>query len=534
MLNAVLADDEPIIIRGLKKLIPWEKLGIRIIGEAWTGKGLLELIERHAPDLVVTDISMPDGNGIDVIRELQRRGLRTKVIFISAYQEFSYAKDALAYGAVEYLVKPVDQAMLADAVMKAVTQLQEENEEEFSRSKLALYERKDKSTQLEELFDRLTEGHIRSEEAERRLSLLDARFNSELYTVMALSLDRPQKGDGERWGEHEKRLVLFAVSNVVDEIIRQLADGLILRKADSLCMIVNHTCAQERRMLPLAEEMVQKVSFYLKTGASIGIGRPVGTIGGLKESYASAVSALKANYFFDGQKVIDWSVVTASDQAAAADPLDWGHAVFQALLTKDEAKLEEQLELLLDHAAALSQGRKEAAVTACYGILQELLKKLGEIGVVPKEAEHERKEWLQQMQAFTPYTKLRAFVTAKINSMQEQLMAASAGKEGQQLQAVKQYIEEHYGENITLDSIASMVFMNPYYFSSFFKKHTQQNFKQYVTEVRMKQAVKLLLQTDLMVYEIAEKVGYNNTRQFSDMFKKHFGKLPHEYKTQRQ
>ncbi len=109
---------------------------------------------------------------------------------------------------------------------------------------------------------------------------------------------------------------------------------------------------------------------------------------------------------------------------------------------------------------------------------------------------------------------------------------AGGGKEAQQMKFVKEYIEQHYSENITLESIASIVFMNPYYFSSFFKKHTNENFKQYVTDIRMKQAVKLLLQTDLMVYEIAEQVGYNNARQFSDMFKKSYGKLPQEYKSQ--
>lgn len=99
-----------------------------------------------------------------------------------------------------------------------------------------------------------------------------------------------------------------------------------------------------------------------------------------------------------------------------------------------------------------------------------------------------------------------------------------------QLLQVKAYVEEHYAENITLESMAAMLYMNPYYFSSFFKKHTGQNFKHYLTEVRMNHARRLLLQSSLMIYEIAEQVGYNNARHFSDMFKKKFGKLPQEYK----
>lgn len=85
-------------------------------------------------------------------------------------------------------------------------------------------------------------------------------------------------------------------------------------------------------------------------------------------------------------------------------------------------------------------------------------------------------------------------------------------------------------DEISLEAVAAIAFMNPYYFSSFFKKQMKQNFKQYVTDLRMNHAISLLKTTDLMVYEIAEKVGYKNARHFSDMFKKYTGKLPQEYK----
>src|SRR5690606_13896520 len=100
------------------------------------------------------------------------------------------------------------------------------------------------------------------------------------------------------------------------------------------------------------------------------------------------------------------------------------------------------------------------------------------------------------------------------------------------LARIKRYIDEHYAEEISLESVAAVAFMNPYYFSTFFKKHMNDNFNVYVTKVRMKHAEQLLRQTDLMVYEIAEKVGYQNARHFSDVFKKMYGKLPMAYKQQ--
>ena len=104
VLNAIIADDEPIIIKGLGKLIPGKNSASRLLEKHGRERGLWSSSSKKIPDLVITDISMPDGTGIDVIKEIQKQGLHTKVIFISAYQEFSYAKDALAYGAVEQYV----------------------------------------------------------------------------------------------------------------------------------------------------------------------------------------------------------------------------------------------------------------------------------------------------------------------------------------------------------------------------------------------------------------------------------------------
>ncbi|MDQ1909672.1 response regulator [Paenibacillus sp. GD4] len=531
-MRAILADDEPIIIRGLRKLIAWQELGIRIVGEAWTGKGLLELIEREEPELVITDISMPDGTGVDVIKEIDRRGLRTKVIFISAYQEFSYAKDALAFGAVDYLVKPVEKGLLHAAVQKAVSLLKEETDEQTSMVKLAAYEQKDKKTQLEELFDRLTEGDIRAEDAQRQLVQLEISFPQPCFSVMTIMLEPLDEGIGS-WGEHEKRLVLFAVSNLTDELAGRYGEGLVLRKGELLCVISNHS--ESRDMLALGEEMVEKVFFFLKIKITVGVGRPAKTLQELKGSYTSALDALRLSYFIGRGMALEWK---ALDRQRPADAEESGSStltelrqmILQALLAKEEDALPGILDTAFSRIAQLSQGSKEAAVTACYTLLTELAEELTEVGIAYNGL---RKEQLPAMHRFRQYEELQQYMRQEITGMLRQLQSAGMGKDAQQMSMVKEYIERHYHEIITLESIASMVYMNPYYFSGFFKKHTQQNFKQYVTEVRMKQAVKLLLQTDLMVYEIAEQVGYNNARQFSDMFKKHFGKLPQEYKNQK-
>jgi two-component system, response regulator YesN len=134
-IRVLLADDEPVIIRGLKKLISWEKLGTNIVGEASDGLELKQQIEEHNPDLIISDISMPGYTGIDIICEIHEAGRSVKVIFISAYQEFTYARQALQYGALDYLVKPVNKNQLEQVVSKAVSLIRQETEGERNKEK---------------------------------------------------------------------------------------------------------------------------------------------------------------------------------------------------------------------------------------------------------------------------------------------------------------------------------------------------------------------------------------------------------------
>lgn len=529
MLKAILADDEPIIIKGLKKLIPWEELGIVIVGEAMTGRGLMEQIENKLPDLVITDISMPDGSGIDVIKEVQRKQLRTKIVFISAYQEFSYAKDALAFGAVDYLVKPIEKRLLLEAVSKAMLQLQEANEDQSSKGKLAVYEQKDKMTQIEELFDRLTQGDIRWDEAQRKLQALNTPFPGGCFTVLCVELEHIQLQDG-RWGEHEKRLLVFAVSNLLTELIQLYGNGLVIRKGENLCVIVNHK-VEEDDLQRLASEMRDKVLFYLKIHMTICMGMPVIGLQDIRKSYLSAVETMNYSYFEKDGAILSWS---QNKQTESSEQLlaDAKQAVMKGVIAKDKQQVLELLENFCEHAAANANGRKESAVLFVYALLKDLLDEMSSVGLDLQISPEQRKDWQQQMHQFHRYSDLIAFITDRIMDILEQVNTAGGSREAQQMKMIKEYIEEHYSENITLESMASQVFMNPYYFSSFFKKHMHENFKQYVTNIRMKNAVRLLLQTDMLVYEIAEQVGYHNPRQFSDMFKKSYGKLPQEYKSQ--
>lgn len=138
MIRLFIADDEIIILRGLKKIIDWKALNIEIIGEALNGRDAEDFIIKEEPDLAILDIRMPLMPGLEVLHSIRDRKLKTRVLFLSGYREFSYAQEALEYGAQGYLTKPVSREKLLQAVKSQIEQIEMQNqgkpaEEDLSR-----------------------------------------------------------------------------------------------------------------------------------------------------------------------------------------------------------------------------------------------------------------------------------------------------------------------------------------------------------------------------------------------------------------
>lgn len=524
-IRVVLADDEPVILRGLKKLISWDSLGLHIVGEACDGTELKALIDTCAPDLVISDISMPGFTGIDIIRDIHQSGRPIKVVFISAYQEFTYARQAVQYGALDYLVKPVNTGQLEQVVGRAAALIRQESEEVRNKEMLKSYERKNQSVTIEELLEQITDG---SKSAAAALARMGNTAISRYATICAVETVE-YSGQPSRWEERERKLVEFALSNIIKETVEGAGSGYVFRKGERICILFQHEHEEEPKQV--VDDLHDKINGFLKLAVSIGVGRPVNGIEEAVESYRSALKALKSGYFTGLNRVITAATVEQGEPPVSLSGLTTVQAgLSEALKSLNREQLADGARVLLDTVRQLSADNRNHAVSHVYNVIIQLEQELGDYGVDAGLQGGEDQPLLEKLAEAPTYDVLQQIFADVMNRMFEQLAGKAGSKELPQLLQVKAYVEERYAENITLESTAALVFMNPYYFSSFFKKHTGQNFKNYITEVRMGHALRLLQQTDLMVYEIAEQVGYNNARHFSDMFKKKFGKLPQEYK----
>ncbi|KRE44885.1 response regulator [Paenibacillus sp. Soil522] len=522
-IKVLLADDEPVILRGLRKLLQWHELGLEIVGEAYDGEELRQMIDTTEPDLIISDISMPGCTGIDIIREIHDTNRNIKVVFISAYRDFSYAQDALLYGAISYLVKPVDKNQLEHAVQKVIRLIGDQSQRVREKEMAVRFEIEKRNDSIEELLVRLADG---DKSASVQLKKMGVVSRSKYMTVCFGELDGV-RSDGNNRLESGRKLLDFAISNVLVESISQTDSGIYFRKGDLHGIFLQHDRLEDA--LSLSRDFHDKLNRYVKVSFTIGVGKAVETLEEADISAHFAMNSLQGRYFSGWNRVIEGQQPKA-DSEVKSRINDLLKKLVTALINPAQGDTDEKVSELMESFRMLAPGGKHAAVSAVYGAITYIRQELKDFGISSGTTDLDDHELLARLDRFQNFEQMAVHASEIIEEIRREAAAKIGNKEVMQLVSVKSYIEQHYAENITLESMAALVYMNPYYFSSFFKKHTGENFKQYLTEVRMKNGMRLLMQSDLMVYEIADRIGYNNPRQFSDTFKKRYGKLPLEYK----
>ncbi|MHA6484919.1 response regulator [Paenibacillus sp. strain BS8-2] len=523
-ITIILADDEPIILKGLRKLMPWEQLGMRIAGTAFDGKELLDLIETNRPDIVISDISMPHMTGIELIQELHRRGDSTKIIFISAYQEFAYAKSAIAYGAVDYLVKPLNKDDMEQALRKAVASIKREGELEERQSKLVQLEERSKKASIKECLEALTDGEVLG--GSEGYAAVSQLFAGKQFSLGIVAAEVPRGG---RWQEGEKRLVDFAVQNIISELLDTWGEGYVFAKESRHVYVAIHE--QSAQPEKLAEQMKESIASYLKLEVSIGVAALAVNIDAMQEAYKQAKHALQKTYFRDDHRVSIFNNHEASAATVSeAELYELRAEVIDGLLAHTWEGARSSMQTMLERVASYASGNRALAVSACLSFIHSIIQEVIKMGIVLKDGAFELDKLQGQLEQYRSFQELQSGLIQLLESLYHHINQKASSREKLLIYRVKTYIDDHFAEEITLERTSAVIFMNAYYFSNFFKKHTGQNFKQYVTDIRMRHALKLLTTSDLMVYEIAEQCGYNNARHFSDMFKKHMGMLPQEYR----
>lgn len=226
MKKMIIADDEIIIRRGLRKALDWTSLGIEIVGEAEHGIEALALVEEHHPDLMLVDINMPLLNGIELIKKIKVINNDCRIIIITGYDEFEYAREAIRLSVSEYILKPVSKAKLSDVITKVMSSMEEH---QINRSYANWAQKQlevSRAYLLSDFFSKWMDGRITKEEAAIQLQIFDFPLNVD---AVVISLSVVNHVDNYTEEIHmEEELFKFSFENIVMEICEEINDFIIL------------------------------------------------------------------------------------------------------------------------------------------------------------------------------------------------------------------------------------------------------------------------------------------------------------------
>ncbi|MCC3375668.1 response regulator [Cohnella sp. REN36] len=534
MYRVLIVDDAEEIRRGLRLKADWPGHGFEVAAEAGDGREALALLADHPIDLVITDIQMPVLNGLELLRTCRELHPKVRLIVLSGYDDFAYVKTAMQCGAMDYLLKPVAADELADILLRA----RREMDQEAARRHSASRERMRQQTSLRDpfLLQLALEGAPRPAETFERAARLGighvvkARMRGRFLTI---EMRVPE-------GRLESAALAPELLRAAFRLMcRELADesgGELLVFYDPQ----HPSMMQGFHSLPddpaestrdeterFADELRRAFARVLQVEAAIGIGRAVGGPAELKSGYASALLA--------------WSRLDPPRRPAPPGPAEPEPAVRDRPADRE---LEQKLCLSLEKAdragleaaidAWLSADGAAASAYSSYLAAMKLIvlydAAIRQYRLEPSAYQEQLWEADQLLRQWEAGEHVRERLLRIGFGLMEGIRQTRLSGGEETVQAVCRYIEEHYGEELSLSGLAERFYINAAYLSDLFRRQTGRTYSQYVTDVRMKHARHLIGEGKLRVADVAVLVGWPNASYFCTLFKRQFGLSPAEYR----
>lgn len=543
----ILVDDEEDVREGLLGLIQWESLGYQVMDTAENGKEAAEMVEKHHPDVVVTDIQMPFMSGLQLSEWIRTHYPGTKIIILTGYDEFEYAQKAIRLGIDEYVLKPFSAGELVEVLQKVKSQMDEEMADKENVQLLTEHYRKNLPI-LQSLFlSSLMSRRLPEPEIREKSKHYDLDLDGQSYMVSVISIDPMSRVSNTPVGSaqsmvsaslretHDTQLQLFAVLNIAEEIVgRGYSNKIFIHHDEVVLLSISEDTYSEdaaNGTFQLVGEIVFSVERYLKLTVTIGVGSVITDIGDIQSSYKEAQQALDYRLLLGNNKVI-WieDVETRKWTPLAFDEIMEKEMISSLKVGSDQ----ELLDLLDDHFNALvdSQVSNQDFQIYLLEMLMAVIKASKDIHVDLDQLFGDKVTLLSQFLKFSIAEEAKSWFVEICMKLKHHITSNRQSSYNKLVIEAQEYIMANYGENdISITKVCKHLHISTGYFSNIFKKEMRMTFVSYLMGVRMDAALDLLRTSDMKALEIAEIVGFTDPSYFSFCFRKKFGISPKEYRS---
>ncbi|WP_045170226.1 response regulator [Caldicellulosiruptor morganii] len=512
MLKVILIDDEPIILQGLQKIIDWNALGFEIVATAQDGMEGLENIKKFKPEVALVDIRIPGIDGLTLINKLKEEGVNTRVIILSGYSEFEYAKEAIELGVESYLLKPVDPHLLEQKLEKVKQKIGKEIE----------LQKIIKTTQeigLEKVIEKLL------------LGTLDNREIDYVNSFYGLLLP---------WKKYQVAIVKFCEKDsqkIIEEKIFQLkkeVDLFLKRNCCGYLTIINHDICilfkdfwypfNSKSINMLKESLVRMVGNQVV----ISIGSEVDDYTLIKESFNEAIRLLEKRFLF-GYRGIVYIGECLEDKRCDKvefDDKEYAEKLAMAIVLNGFDSINKIVEEKSEHFLHANLSEDDIKIGFSNFYIETLYRLSHNELYKPIIEKYLNKDILKSFYIQSTLTELKALIKFYFLSLADEIDKMNPDNLKQK---ISEFIEKNYFADIRLETISDAFGYNSSYFSKLFKKVFGENFTIYLDRIRVEKA-KAFLKEGYKVSETCKKVGFDDVDYFCKKFKKYVGISPREFK----
>lgn len=540
MYKLLIVDDEPTVRIGLQSYFNWSSFGIEIMGEADDGDVALEMIERERPDLVLTDVRMPNMDGITLSRHINERYPQTKIVFVSGHDDADYLKSAMKVSAVDYIFKPVNLQELSAVLKRVVADLDAERAERRMKEDLQVKLKEGMPLLREKFLLSLINSGPRKQDLRERLDFLGLDLPVDApYWVVVASVDDLADVMGAR-SERDRQLLWYSVHNICQELIdRHLGGYAFEHHPGEFVGILRADAGEEpakdaaEALLNLAGEIRGNLERYLKIGVTIGVSELVDSLSDLPHCYKQAREAVDHKWYLGKNRVITMDSLESPEDANQSSRYDlvYNEPLTSALKAADEEKLRDALDLIF---ADLNRNRPDGLRYGRNVILQialatgQLLQELH--AQTPELEDAETSLWEALFERET-LGEMRELLEAHLSAACDRIREKRTGKVAGLVERVRAIVDRDYANGgLTVADIGKEVFLTPTYVSLLFKQETGQTIGEYLTQVRVDKAKEMLRDPQYKFYDICYAIGYTDPSYFTKLFKKATGVTPSVYR----
>ncbi|MBW5445749.1 response regulator [Cohnella sp. CFH 77786] len=535
MLTMLVVDDEIYALKGITQGIDWSDLPIGSILEAENADQAKAKLREAKVDLVISDIEMPGVNGIELLRHIREVSPDSLTIFLTGHARFEYAQEALQYGCYDYVLKPIDHDVLKEIVRRAAGEIERKQERQRFEETLETY-RRHWTNQLPILVERFWQNVLSGRVPAAGLERLAREF--EMYGIPLTAGGRvlPVLLSIEQWDAEmdarDERIMEYAVRKAAEEIVLGQRQGAVLQDRNDMNLVLVYLTDGvpfDREAVKAAcAEYVRACGGYFHCRVSCYVGGVV-RIGEIAEA-VERLSQLERANVSRPQTVID-GLEAGENVAAGGGPglpslLEWGILLDNGSQDELVAEIAATMRRFQDEAAG-----RETLELFYYGFVHLLFQAAHRRGLsvydalaAQEIADGQSARTPQAMQAWAAKTALKLG-----QAMQDRPRDASAV-----IAKIQAFIQDNLHKELGRDDIAAAVYRNPAYLSRMFRKETGLSLTDYIAQIKIERAKRLLVETNDKVSNIAEGLGYLHFSYFAKLFKKMTGITPQEYRKKHQ